>query len=37
VGPGGKCLDIRSDNEVPDTVVQLYECNGTEAQKWTIK
>jgi len=32
-GFGGKCVDVAAAN---GTKVQLYDCNGTNAQKWTI-
>ena len=30
----GKCLDVTADNPNDGTIVQLYDCNGTSAQKW---
>ncbi|PJZ71028.1 hypothetical protein CH373_00395 [Leptospira perolatii] len=35
-GIGGKCLDVDGAKTEPGTLVQLYTCNGTVAQKWTI-
>ena len=35
-GLGGKCLDIRSASSVEGTAVQLYTCNGSRAQTWTM-
>lgn len=29
-----KCLDVQEDNPANGTVVQLYDCNGTNAQLW---
>ncbi|WP_063794492.1 GH92 family glycosyl hydrolase [Kitasatospora sp. MBT63] len=34
-GPAAKCLDVRSGGTADGTPVQLYGCNGTEAQRWT--
>ena len=40
-GPGpvtgyqGLCLDVRSANSADGTPVQVYTCNGTNAQSWT--
>jgi hypothetical protein len=36
VGYGGKCVDIAGANTANGTAIQLYDCNGTNAQKWTI-
>ena len=30
----GKCLDVQADDPNNGTVVQLYDCNGTNAQRW---
>ena len=35
-GPAGKCVDIRSAATTNGTAVQLYTCNGTTAQQWSI-
>ena len=35
-GPGGKCVDVRAANSADGTPVQLYDCNGTNAQAWTV-
>ncbi|HZU54852.1 MAG TPA: ricin-type beta-trefoil lectin domain protein [Actinocrinis sp.] len=41
-GPGpvtgyqGLCLDVRSANSADGTPVQVYTCNGTSAQSWTL-
>ncbi|GAB2742945.1 CAP domain-containing protein [Kitasatospora kifunensis] len=34
-GEGGKCLDVRASGTANGTAVQLYDCNGTNAQNWT--
>jgi hypothetical protein len=37
VGSGGvhrKCLDVRGGGRADGTLVQIFECNGTGAQKW---
>jgi hypothetical protein len=34
-GLAGKCLDVAGANSADGTQVQLYDCNGTNAQKWT--
>lgn len=31
----GKCMDVTSSGTADGTKVQLYECKGTGAQKWT--
>ncbi|WP_235854343.1 ThuA domain-containing protein [Nonomuraea aridisoli] len=35
-GPGGLCLDVAGANSANGTKVQLYTCNGTGAQVWTV-
>ena len=35
-GLGGKCLDIAGGSSADGTAVQLYDCNGTAAQQWTV-
>lgn len=35
-GAGGMCLDVAGGDGVNGTAVQLYECNGTAAQRWTF-
>jgi chitinase len=35
-GIGGKCVDIAGASSANGTAVQLYDCNGTGAQTWTI-
>jgi uncharacterized protein YkwD len=34
-GISGKCVDVRAANPASGTPVQLYDCNGTNAQQWT--
>jgi glucosylceramidase len=36
VGYGGKCVDVAGANSANGTAVQLYTCNGTAAQQWTV-
>jgi chitosanase len=35
-GLGGKCVDIAAASSANGTAVQLYDCNGTGAQNWTV-
>jgi uncharacterized membrane protein YgcG len=35
-GVGGKCLDNRHNDKVAYNKIQLWVCNGTGAQEWTI-
>jgi hypothetical protein len=35
-GLGGKCVDVASASTANGTKVDLYDCNGTGAQNWTI-
>ncbi|MGH3648799.1 MAG: lectin [Micromonosporaceae bacterium] len=35
-GLGGKCVDVAGAATADGTRVQLYTCNGTAAQRWTI-
>ncbi|MET8782223.1 MULTISPECIES: family 16 glycosylhydrolase [unclassified Streptomyces] len=35
-GLAGKCIDVAGANPANGTPVQLYDCNGTAAQKWTV-
>ncbi|MFJ5611300.1 glycosyl hydrolase [Streptomyces sp. NPDC093221] len=35
-GVGGKCVDVASASSADGTPVQLYDCNGTNAQSWTV-
>ncbi|QGV77152.1 glycoside hydrolase family 16 protein [Streptomyces ficellus] len=35
-GVGGKCVDVAGANTANGTPVQLYDCNGTAAQHWTV-
>ncbi|WP_438672290.1 ricin-type beta-trefoil lectin domain protein [Solihabitans fulvus] len=34
-GYGGKCVDVAAANTANGTAVQLYDCNGTNAQQWS--
>jgi Ricin-type beta-trefoil lectin domain len=34
-GLAGKCVDVAAANSADGTQVQLYDCNGTNAQRWT--
>ncbi|WP_330336575.1 lectin [Streptomyces sp. NBC_00557] len=35
-GLAGKCLDVAGAGSADGTPVQLYDCNGTNAQQWTV-
>ena len=35
-GPGDKCLDIESRQNADNTVIRLWTCNSTPAQKWWL-
>ncbi|WP_377272508.1 ricin-type beta-trefoil lectin domain protein [Peterkaempfera sp. SMS 1(5)a] len=35
-GLAGKCADVAGANSANGTAVQLYDCNGTAAQQWTM-
>jgi Ricin-type beta-trefoil lectin domain/Glycosyl hydrolases family 16 len=35
-GYGGLCVDVRGANTANFTPVQVYTCNGTNAQQWTV-
>ena len=35
-GYGGKCVDVAGASTANGTAVQLYDCNGTAAQQWTV-
>jgi beta-glucanase (GH16 family) len=35
-GIGGKCVDVAGASSANGTPVQLYDCNGTAAQQWTV-
>ncbi|MGA5303350.1 chitosanase [Nucisporomicrobium flavum] len=35
-GLGGKCVDVAAANSANGTAIQLYDCNGTNAQTWTV-
>jgi glucosylceramidase len=35
-GYGGKCVDVNGASTANGTKIQLYTCNGTAAQQWTV-
>jgi hypothetical protein len=35
-GLGGKCIDVAAASSANGAHVQLYDCNGTSAQNWTV-
>ncbi|MFF1608956.1 ricin-type beta-trefoil lectin domain protein [Amycolatopsis sp. NPDC058278] len=35
-GIGGKCVDVAGASTTNGTAIQLYDCNGTNAQQWTV-
>ncbi|TDV52148.1 ricin-type beta-trefoil lectin protein [Actinophytocola oryzae] len=35
-GIGGKCVDVAGASSANGTAVQLYDCNGTAAQQWSV-
>nr|WSY49627.1 family 16 glycosylhydrolase [Streptomyces sp. NBC_00886] len=35
-GLAGKCADVAGANSANGTAVQLYDCNGSAAQQWTV-
>ncbi|MEV6693610.1 glycosyl hydrolase family 18 protein [Micromonospora sp. NPDC051196] len=35
-GIAGKCVDVAAANTANGTAIQLYTCNGTNAQRWTV-
>lgn len=37
VGLAGKCLDVAGASTANGTAVDLYDCNSTAAQRWTVK
>ncbi len=37
IGYQGLCLDIAGDNNANGTAVEIYTCNGTNGQQWTIE
>ncbi|MFI1790123.1 ricin-type beta-trefoil lectin domain protein [Streptomyces olivaceoviridis] len=37
VGLAGKCLDVAGGSSANGTAVQLYDCNGSAAQQWTVQ
>ena len=37
IGYGGLCLDAHADSNAPGTAVDVYICNGTNGQQWTVE
>jgi hypothetical protein len=37
LGPGGRCLDAKNGATTDGTLVQLWDCNETAAQQWTLE
>ncbi|MFF0187957.1 ricin-type beta-trefoil lectin domain protein [Streptomyces sp. NPDC005244] len=37
VGLAGKCLDVAGGSSANGTAVQLYDCNGSTAQSWSVQ
>ena len=35
-GLGGKCIDVAGASSANGTAVQLYDCNGSPAQQWSV-
>ncbi|MEV4345543.1 chitosanase [Actinoplanes sp. NPDC049596] len=35
-GIGGKCIDVAGASSANGTAVQIYDCNGSSAQSWTV-
>jgi hypothetical protein len=35
-GIAGKCVDVAAASSANGTAIQLYDCNGTNAQNWTV-
>lgn len=35
-GLGGKCVDVAAADSANGTAIQLYDCNSTNAQAWTV-
>jgi hypothetical protein len=35
-GLGGKCVDVAAASSANGAAVQLYDCNGSAAQQWTV-
>ncbi|MFK0019836.1 family 16 glycosylhydrolase [Streptomyces sp. NPDC090798] len=35
-GIGGKCVDVAGASSADETPIQLHDCNGADAQKWTV-
>jgi beta-glucosidase len=37
VGYNGLCLDVAGDSNAPSAKVEVYTCNGTDGQQWTVE
>jgi streptogrisin C len=37
VGLASKCMDVSGANSASGTAIQLWDCNGTSAQKWYLR
>jgi hypothetical protein len=35
-GIAGKCVDVNAASSANGTAIQLYDCNGSNAQQWTV-
>ena len=35
-GLGGKCVDVNAASTANGTAIQLYDCNNSNAQIWTV-
>src|SRR4051812_45473282 len=35
-GLGGKCVDVAAASTANGAAIQLYDCNGSTAQSWTV-
>ncbi|WP_190192484.1 glycoside hydrolase family 16 protein [Streptomyces minutiscleroticus] len=35
-GIGGMCVDVAGASDADETPIQLHDCNGVDAQKWTL-
>jgi beta-glucosidase len=36
VGYSGLCLDVHADSDAAGTAVDVYICNGTNGQQWSL-
>jgi beta-glucosidase len=37
IGYSGLCLDVHADSNTPGAAVDVYTCNGTDGQQWTVE